>query len=526
MKKYKGYQFKSAVAELIKKVAKDNDIRVKITWDAGISTAGIDRNNRLMLADVADGAILSEVDLAKYVGFGVHEILHAKYTDFSAGDTKSQYLAQLHNAVEDAWIERDGIAASVTGNINNLLTTLIEGMVQRANAEVQDWADPRQYPFALAVYLRDHAAQKTPLADGLEPMFAEAKRRLVNCKSSRDTFQIAEWLMDQLQQLPENPSQKLQDEAESPDQDGGEGEGAATDDSGSNGPQSKAKHVGPARRPEPDVDAKEVEPTLEAPKGKGGIGSYSEDASLIPADRHLNHTKWMIKGAPVSAKLRYEVKRLLDDSGINEFQRGRRSGSVDVHALTTAGYNDKVFKRRHEVEGVDTCVAILLDISGSMFCDGDHDYDTGYNSRITTAVQACIALLETLKRAQVATTVLTFGTGTAVQKTFETSTARAIEILRGISDGGSTNDYFGVRYAHKLLLNRPEQRKICFVLTDGDGHVSECKEQVAQGDRLGITTIGIGIEHNVRHVYSQNATVKNLSDLSAVSFKQIKLAAA
>jgi hypothetical protein len=524
MKTYKGHQFKSAVAELIKKIAKDNGHEVKIYWEASIPTAGIDNNGRLYLADVADGAILSEADLTKYVGFGVHEILHAKYTDFSQGGN-GQYLDQLHNAVEDAWIEREGIAASVTGNINGLLSTLVDGMVQRANAEVQDWADPRQYPFALAVYLRDHAAQKTPLADGLGPIFAGAKDRLVGCKSSLDTLQVARWLMDELNMLPENPPQKPQDEATSPDQGEGEGEGEGKDNKGSDGPQSKAKPVGPARRPAPGEKAVEVEPTLEAPLGKGGIGSYSEDASLVQPLRHLSRNLWMLKDVPVPAKLRYEVKRLFDDSGINEFQRNRRSGSVNVHALTSAGYNDKVFKRRNEVEGVDTCVAILLDVSGSMFSDGSYDYDTGYNSRITTAVQACIALLETLKRAQVATTLLSFGTGTAVQKTFETSTVRAIEILRNIGDGGSTNDYFAVRYAHKLLLNRPEQRKICFVLTDGDGHISECKEQVAQGDRLGITTIGIGIEHNVRHVYSQNATVKNLSDLSAVSFKQIKLAA-
>jgi len=81
-----------------------------------------------------------------------------------------------------------------------------------------------------------------------------------------------------------------------------------------------------------------------------------------------------------------------------------------------------------------------------------------------------------------------------------------------------------VRYAHKLLLNRPEQRKIAFVITDGQGKPEYVREQVKIGERLGITTIGVGIELDVRNVYPQSVNVKDAADLGAVSFKQIKLA--
>ena len=517
MKIYKGYQFKSAVTELIMKIAKDVGRNVEVRWSDKISTAGINKHNRLFLADVADDATLSHVDLVKYVGFGVHEILHSKYTDFNY-EANNDYTRTLHNAIEDAFIEREGITTAMTGNIGNLLTTLVDGMVTKSIQEVQDWADPRQYPFALAIYLRDHATNKVPLAVGLEPIFDEAKRRLVDCKTSGCTLEIANWVRLQLDQLPETPPQNPQNEASSPDngEDEGEDEGEV---------KNGSKPVGNARRPNPNQEARTVEPENEAPKGKAGLGSYSEGSTLVPDHHHKGYSNWMTKDIVVPAKLRYEVKRLFDNSGINDFQRNRKSGAINVHALPSAGYNEKVFKRRHDVEGVDTCVAILLDVSGFLFCDGAYDHSTGQNSRITTAVQTCIALLETLRRAQVATTVLTFGTATAMQKPFEMSTAKAIEMLRCVNDGGSTNDYFAVRYAHKLLLNRPEQRKVCFVLTDGDGDVESCRDQVNVGERLGVTTIGLGIEHHVDHVYPQNASVRDLRELADVSFKQIKLAA-
>jgi cobalamin biosynthesis protein CobT len=75
------------------------------------------------------------------------------------------------------------------------------------------------------------------------------------------------------------------------------------------------------------------------------------------------------------------------------------------------------------------------------------------------------------------------------------------------------------------LHSRPESRKICFVITDGEGDISSTREQCESGTRLGITTIGVGIDLNVSHVYPQAVTVSDLADLGQVSFSKIKLAA-
>ena len=196
MKVYKGYQFRPAVEELILKVGESFGQKVRIFWTSQISTAGIDRNKRIQIANVKDDAVMTHRDLIKWVGFGVHELLHAMYTNFDArGD--SRYLDYLHNAVEDAWIEHTGINRALTGNIEPLLADLMDNMVTEAMKSVTDWADPAQYPFVLAVYLRKHAKTKVPLADGLEPIFAEAAVRLNSARSSFDTLEIAEWVLEQ-----------------------------------------------------------------------------------------------------------------------------------------------------------------------------------------------------------------------------------------------------------------------------------------------------------------------------------------
>jgi cobalamin biosynthesis protein CobT len=112
-----------------------------------------------------------------------------------------------------------------------------------------------------------------------------------------------------------------------------------------------------------------------------------------------------------------------------------------------------------------------------------------------------------------------------VLKDWTCPTVKAIAKLGRLDAGGSTNDYFAVRYAHEMLLARTEERKITFVITDGEGHAELTREQVDTGTRLGITTIGLGIKHRVGHIYPQSVSVSALADLGTESFKQIKLAA-
>jgi len=292
-----------------------------------------------------------------------------------------------------------------------------------------------------------------------------------------------------------------------------QGEGQGTDAEGEGNGAGNAKPV------DEDTIAVEVEPTNSAPEGKGGIGSYEKDSSLVDSDWQLRSTSRFDVKVNIPAKLRYTVKRLFENSGLEEFQRNRKSGSVNVHALTKLGFSDRLFKRRLETDGIDSAVVICLDISDSMFTD-EADY-----ARIRSAVKTTYALLETMSKAGVSTSVLAFGRFTSVLKPWNMPIPKIGDLLGKVKSEGSTNDYFAVRYAHEMLLARPEVRKICFSITDGIGNTNRVRLQCESGARLGITTIGVGIGMSVHNAYPQNVTVMKTEDLGTTSFEKIKLVA-
>jgi cobalamin biosynthesis protein CobT len=222
----------------------------------------------------------------------------------------------------------------------------------------------------------------------------------------------------------------------------------------------------------------------------------------------------------IPAKLRYSVRKLFENSGFEEYQNNRKSGVLNVRALPTMAHNDRLFKRRKEHDGIDSAVTIVLDVSGSMFKN-----HSPLNSKMYHAILATYALLDTLSKAGVTTSVVTFGCEVSLLKDFNTPYQRIKPLLERISAGGGTQDYVALSYAHSLLLNRQEERKVCFLLTDGIGKADACKEQALSGERLGITTIGIGIRSDLTHIYKNAVTIDKIEDMGTVAFDKLKLAA-
>ena len=538
---------------------------IKVQWSRGTSTAAISRGGDLYLANVKDNARINRALFTRYVGFVVHELLHRKYTDFLTAGHGSPFLAMMHNAVEDCYIERRGIKEGLLGNIEGLLTDLIGGMVAEALVEVTDWTDPNQYPFAMAVTGRRYAP-RVPLAGGLAVIFDEASTRIDSCQSSTDTLAVAQWIVDQLA-LPPAPEQPKPDDAPTtgnPDPDAGEQPQAGTAGKPQAGKDAGGKdEAGKDGKPD-GKDAAKGKPADDAATGKGGQAGTGKDGqaskigepggtvgnrrsiggcgygrkprevepTLDPGDAQdkasFNETQ-IVKddgvfsgggrnypvAVQIPARLRSEVRRLVENSGRTDHQRGKPAGSIDTGALaSTAVGNNRVFKRRLDVEGIDSAVVIMLDLSSSM-----------YGDRITAAIPACAALMETLVSAGVDVCITAFSNRSAVIKPWAMPARRALALLPDLAIGGGTQDYAALRHAHGLLLRHPARRRVCFSLTDGDGQVDEAYGQVLAGEALGITTIGVGIHHRVHAVYPQNVTVWDLKDLGSVMLRHIKLAA-
>ena len=501
--------------------------QVEVRWSDGISTASISASGVMTLSNVTDDAKITRAVLLRYAGFITHELLHRKYTNwYSTHDASDSYLRGLHNAVEDAWIEHTAIDAGLLGNIGEVLTVLVDQIVAEALVAVTDWADPPQYPFALAIYLRRHAATKVPLAAGLDPIFAEAATRLTGCKSTDDTFKLAKWVYDQLKKLPKqsDPGQSDPGQPDPGSEPGADGNPQDPPQNPSNGPESDdqgqgkgegAPKAGNASAPAPHTEPMEVEPTCAAPEGAGSAGTWDRSNHLREDGYHVGGKDRWSTACTVPAKLRYEVRRIFEDTSTTMISPNRKAGAINVRALHRYGQSEALFQLRRDIDGVDSAVVILLDVSQSMFDD----------NLMGDAVATAAALVETLGAAGVKTCIMTFGSGVSTMAGFDTVTARKKAMLARIGSGGSTNDFSALRYAHELLRVRPESRKVCFVLTDGAGNRTATKQQADAGRRLGITTIGVGIGFHVTRIYGQAVKVNNVADLGQTSFKQIKLAA-
>jgi len=535
MKRYKGYEFRAGVEAFASKATKALGLTgVNIVWSRGISTAGIDNRGTLYLSDVDDASTLTETDLHKYCGFVLHELCHHAYTNFNVRGS-TDYIRTLHNAVEDAWIEHRAIDRSLMGNVAQVFEVLIAGMVADALGSVTDWADPRQYPFALAVYLRKHAARKVPLANGLEPIFREAGLRLESAQSSVDTLAIAEWVMSQLkalqpEQKPNEPNKPNDKPKQGPKGDAGDADGDdagddagdaddadAGDDAGNPGdPGQGGKPVGDATAPADDCSPAEVEPSIE---GNSVTRTYYDRTDIIDPAKCLE-AKWQEIKTTVPGRLRYNLRRLFDNSDRTDFQLGRKYGSVNSSALPTYQHNANVFKLRREIDGIESAVVICLDVSSSMY------RDEADRRRIRLASECTAALLETLKHAQVSTSLIAYGSKVSVIKRWTDGLPVTRDRLSKIASQGSTHTFIAMRHAHELLMARPEARKVCIVLTDGECNAPfDSKHQVQVGKALGITTIGIGISLDVSRVFPEHINVRDVKDLAEATFKQIKLAA-
>jgi cobalamin biosynthesis protein CobT len=141
------------------------------------------------------------------------------------------------------------------------------------------------------------------------------------------------------------------------------------------------------------------------------------------------------------------------------------------------------------------------------------------------AVPACAALLETLAAAGVDVCVVAFNGVCSIIKPWNMPTRKALALLHRLKIEGGTRDYSALRHAHGLLLRHPAQRRVVFALSDGDGDVAAARAQNISAARLGVTTIGVGIRHDVSAVYQQCVRVDDLADLGRIMFKHIKLAA-
>jgi cobalamin biosynthesis protein CobT len=374
----------------------------------------------------------------------------------------------------------------------------------------------------------------------------QALARMPQVNDTAQALVLSEWIYNQLraaeQEQQQDEPQDGQDGQQDPQgepQDGeGQGEGEGEDAQGEGESEGQGKGEGEAEgegegqgegqgqapKMQPMQEelqaAREVEPNLgNRPENQGTVGTWCKTKGVTHPGEHVQQGRAAAVQTNTPARLRYELRRLFENTATTLHLNNRKAGRINPQALARSGFTDTVFRRRLDIEGVDSAVVICLDVSGSM-------YD--YPGRIAAAIPAAHALAETLMDAGVAVAVVTFGTRASVCVPFDTPKRKTLQTIRDVySNMEDTNDYAALRVAHDMLMSRKEPRRAVFVISDGCGNVPAMKQQIAAGQGLGITTLGVGICLDVSRIYgAQNCvTVNDPQDLGTAAFSKMKMAA-
>lgn len=262
------------------------------------------------------------------------------------------------------------------------------------------------------------------------------------------------------------------------------------------------------------------------------------------------------EAGPNLATIKRKLERVLLENKQTNWQNGSRSGRLDVrrNAVKIVNYKPNVFRKREEEKVVNSALSILIDQSGSM--DG---------SRIQLCAVTTIAICEALEPSQVPVEVIghqmgcvpmrtdkqrksgrrmnmaaEFGGGSIsvepgygryqqlrmnIHKSFDDTLHQAkgpLGTMYSKAMGGNA-DGDAIRWTAKRLAERPEPRKIMFVLSDGAPSWYSCthdnqqwtRDCVQEAIEKGIHVVGLGIQTDVvKKFYPEYIVVNSLNEFA------------
>lgn len=228
---------------------------------------------------------------------------------------------------------------------------------------------------------------------------------------------------------------------------------------------------------------------------------------------HTGNQSNLQEAVGVVSKLSSTLRKQLQADSLDKTSRGLRGNKILNKALLKVPLGDaRIFKRIHRARRLDTAVCMMTDISGSM-----------QGKKIELANQAIFATacaIERLPQCKVAVgtfplnqVVLPFG--------MRASKNKARFMLRST---GCTPMHEGISMGFALLNRRREERKVLFVVTDGEpDSLAAAKNTLMAYRRYGIEVYAIGIQTDaVKDLFENWAVIKQIGDLPKVVFDMLK----
>lgn len=374
------------------------------------------------------------------------------------------------------------------------------------------------------------------------------------------------------------------DEVEGDEEEEGEGEEESESDGGDEDEEEtelEENEFEPDDNPPPTIDPEDLEDIVSGSGfDEGASFAISRDSMEESADaEYLVYTKeFDVIGPPVDEMKHYKdhmleslddtvrhvvgplqknLERLIMAKQRSRWTPGLRSGRVNASSLYKLKTGDDRVFRRRQTEGKtkDVAVTVLMDLSGSM----------SHNARIERAVEAGYAMGQVLSRVGVDFELLGFTTkyqtlNSEERKTmndeenkmgrqysrydriympvfksfterFGSEQKKRMAVTPHYLDMSGNLDGESVEYACERLMKRPNERKVLFVLSDGqpaamgDFHAQHWHlvSTVKKFSELGIDIFGIGIETDVvKNFYPDYAVLNDVSSLPTTLMEQLR----
>jgi cobaltochelatase CobT len=272
----------------------------------------------------------------------------------------------------------------------------------------------------------------------------------------------------------------------------------------------------------------------------------------MPAGSPAQFTRFKHEVAKLVSPLRQRLVRLMRARKEVRWEGGKERGKIDRSALykIVNGTSKRVFQTQVMGETLDMVALLAVDHSGSM-----------KGERLELASKLAGVLGITFDQMQVPFAVYGWSTGspevaTARQrkataeeralytrwgnlwigsyKTFADSWFKAGPKVLTMPDHAQANTYDGESLKHfaRILLSRPEKRKLLIVLNDGEpypnsvddrqSHVNYAHECAKEVEKM-VETVVFGImTSRVEDIYSNTVVIQNLNDLPKAGLTELE----
>jgi cobalamin biosynthesis protein CobT len=277
--------------------------------------------------------------------------------------------------------------------------------------------------------------------------------------------------------------------------------------------------------------------------------AMKRDKEIVPpkGDNDAYRATYQMVQKQVST-MRAKLQDMIKIRTVSRFEADKERGVIDaasLYGLRTG--NKRVFAQKTKAESIDTAVSILIDLSGSM-----NSRTGGKYTKAEYAKMAAVALGETLNTIGVPFEIIGFhNTGSSYDerdyqrwmpfeyymfKAFNEQYPQVKTRLNDVYGRHENVDGEAVMFVAKRLAQRPERRKMLFVISDGNpcgggSHTAmrkHLKDTVKKITKASIEVFGIGaLTDSVKEYYSRDngasyIVITDIEQLPVEMFKMLR----